>query len=168
MLASEFRQGILSASIRIGVPAAFTILIASANLIAAAIAQDNFKDNVKDSVKDATPAPAGGIFSPGRTFSEQSGESLFANICQGCHMRDGRGATGAGSFPSLVEDSNLNSAGYAIHVVVNGQRAMPPIGSAMSDAQTAAVVNYVRTHFGNVYQDAVTAADVKAVRSPNN
>jgi mono/diheme cytochrome c family protein len=41
---------------------------------------------------------------------------------------------------------------------------MPPIGSMMSDDQVAAVVNYVRTHFGNQYRDAVSAADVKLAR----
>jgi mono/diheme cytochrome c family protein len=34
----------------------------------------------------------------------------------------------------------------------------------LSDDQVAAVVNYVRTHFGNNYQDAVTAEDVKTAR----
>jgi mono/diheme cytochrome c family protein len=34
----------------------------------------------------------------------------------------------------------------------------------MSDAQIAAVVNYVRTHFGNGHRDAVSAEDVKLVR----
>jgi mono/diheme cytochrome c family protein len=34
----------------------------------------------------------------------------------------------------------------------------------MSDDQVAAVVNYVRTHFGNTYTDAVTAEDVRNVR----
>jgi mono/diheme cytochrome c family protein len=34
----------------------------------------------------------------------------------------------------------------------------------MSDAQVADVVNYVRTHFGNSYDDAVSAADVAGVR----
>jgi mono/diheme cytochrome c family protein len=34
----------------------------------------------------------------------------------------------------------------------------------MSDDQLAAVVNYLRTHFGNNYRDAVTSEDVKAVR----
>jgi mono/diheme cytochrome c family protein len=34
----------------------------------------------------------------------------------------------------------------------------------MSDDQVAAVVNYLRTHFGNDYKDAVSAEDVKAVR----
>ena len=33
----------------------------------------------------------------------------------------------------------------------------------MSDDQVAAVVNYLRTHFGNDYQDEVTAEDVKVV-----
>ena len=34
----------------------------------------------------------------------------------------------------------------------------------MSDAQVAEVVNYVRTHFGNTYSDAVSAADVATAR----
>ena len=41
---------------------------------------------------------------------------------------------------------------------------MPQFGGQMDDEQIAAVVNYVRTHFGNNYQDALTAADVKATR----
>jgi mono/diheme cytochrome c family protein len=161
----EFHQGAKSVSTRsasvwICAIAAVAVLAASMGIIAASIA--------KDGLKDGSPAPVGGVFSQGRAFSEQSGESLFANVCQGCHMPDGRGATGAGSFPSLVEDRNLQTAGYAVDVVVNGLRAMPPVGRAMSDAQTAAVVNYVRTHFGNSYQDAVTSDDVKAARSPKN
>jgi mono/diheme cytochrome c family protein len=39
------------------------------------------------------------------------------------------------------------------------------MGIMMNDEQVAAVVNYVRTHFGNHYTDAVTADNVKAVRS---
>ncbi len=41
---------------------------------------------------------------------------------------------------------------------------MPAFGEVMSDDQVAAVVNYVRTHFGNFYQDAVTTEDVRAAR----
>src|SRR6202042_1270807 len=63
--------------------------------------------------------------SPGYRFIENSGEELFANVCQGCHMPDGKGATGAGTYPSLAGDSNLESSGYPLHVVVNGQRGMP-------------------------------------------
>jgi mono/diheme cytochrome c family protein len=53
-----------------------------------------------------------------------------------------------------------------LDVVVNGKRAMPPLGDMMNDDQVAAVVNYVRTHFSNNYRDAVTPADVKAARRP--
>ena len=97
-------------------------------------------------------------------FTETTGEELFASACQACHMPDGRGAVGAGTYPSLVQDSKLEAGGYPVYVVVRGQRAMPPVGAMMSDAQVAAVVNYVRTHFGNQYRDAVSADDVKLVR----
>jgi len=102
--------------------------------------------------------------STGFRFTEQTGEALFASSCQGCHMPDGRGATGAGTYPSLSKDSNLEASGYPVYVIVRGQKAMPPIGAMMSDDQVAAVVNYLRTHFGNQYTDAVTADDVKRVR----
>jgi mono/diheme cytochrome c family protein len=104
------------------------------------------------------------VFSPGYRFTQQSGEQLFANVCQGCHMPDGKGADGAGSYPSLAANKNLEASGYPVDLVVRGQRAMPSFGVMMSDDQVAAVVNYLRTHFGNDYKDAVTAEDVKAVR----
>ncbi len=48
--------------------------------------------------------------------------------------------------------------------MINGQRGMPRLGAMLSDDQVAGVVNYLRTHFGNSYRDAVTAEDVKAAR----
>jgi len=93
-----------------------------------------------------------------------SGEELFANVCQGCHMPDAAGATGAGVYPSLSANKNLEAGGYPIYLVVKGRRGMPPFGDMMTDGQVAAVVNYVRTHFGNDYQDAVTAKDVGNAR----
>ena len=102
--------------------------------------------------------------SAGYRFTESGGAELFASACQGCHMPDGNGAVGAGRYPPLANDSNLEASGYPVYVVVRGQRAMPPIGAMMSDEQVAAVVNYVRTHFGNAYRDTVTAADVKQIR----
>jgi mono/diheme cytochrome c family protein len=113
---------------------------------------------------NAPPGSAEPTLSAGFKFAEQSGQALYANICQACHMPDGKGATGAGTYPSLAGDRNLQAAGYPVQVVVNGLRGMPPVGAMMNDDQVAAIVNYVRTHFGNTYRDAVTAADVKAVR----
>ena len=108
-----------------------------------------------------TPSPP---LSTGFRFIEQSGEDLFVNVCRGCHMTDGRGAAGAGTYPSLAGNKKLEAGGYPVTVVVNGQRGMPAFGAMMSDDQVAAVVNYLRTHFGNDYKDTVTAEDVKTVR----
>jgi mono/diheme cytochrome c family protein len=112
------------------------------------------------------PAPpaSGPALSAGFKFVEKSGEQLFAGVCRGCHMSDAKGASGAGTYPSLAGDKNLRASGYPIEIVLNGRRGMPPFGSMMSNDQVAAVVNYLRTHFDNDYQDAVTADDVKAVR----
>jgi mono/diheme cytochrome c family protein len=114
--------------------------------------------------QNTSPSSSGAALSSGFRFSEQSGAELFASVCQGCHMPDGNGATGAGSYPSLAGNKNLEAGGYPVTIVVTGQRAMPAVGAMMSDDQVAAVVNYLRTHFGNDYPDAVTAADVRSVR----
>src|ERR1700754_130376 len=83
----------------------------------------------------ATLAQEGRTFSSGYRFVEMSGEELYNNVCRGCHMMDAKGATGAGSYPSLVANPNLEAAGYPITLVVHGRRAMPPFGGMMSDAQ---------------------------------
>ncbi|WP_246666714.1 c-type cytochrome [Bradyrhizobium guangdongense] len=112
----------------------------------------------------AHDGPQTHIFSSGFNFAETTGEELFANICQGCHMPDGSGASGAGTYPSLVADRNLEARGYPVYLVINGRKAMPPFGEMMTDAQIAAVVNYLRTHFDNNYQDIVTAGEVRDAR----
>lgn len=115
-------------------------------------------------VQKPVRASSAANLSTGFAFSEAGGEELYANVCQGCHMPDGKGAVGAGRYPSLASDQALAAAGYPVYVIVHGQHGMPPVGVMMTDDQVAAVVNYVRTHFGNDYRDAVTAADVKAAR----
>ena len=104
-----------------------------------------------------------GMFSSGK-LKTTSGAEVFEHICQGCHMPDGKGAAGAGTYPSLAGNPNLGAGGYPVEVVVNGQRGMPAFGPTMSDDQVVAVVNFLRTHFGNNYRDVVTAEDVKSVR----
>ena len=97
-------------------------------------------------------------------YPEKTGEALYTGICQGCHMPNAQGAVGAGAYPALAGDIRLAAAVYPLTVVLNGQRAMPPIGEDLSDEQVANVVNYIRSHFGNHYKDAVTQAQVKAAR----
>jgi mono/diheme cytochrome c family protein len=100
----------------------------------------------------------------GRVFIAENGATLFHVICQGCHMPDAKGAEGAGHYPALAKDSALASAVYPALTVLKGRNAMPAFGASLSDAQIAAVVNYVRTHFGNHYSDSLTAADVAKFR----
>jgi mono/diheme cytochrome c family protein len=97
-------------------------------------------------------------------FPQQTGEDLFRNICQGCHMPDAKGAIGAGAYPALAANPRLGVAVYPITVVLHGQRAMPPFGESLDDQQVANVINYVRSHFGNHYKDQITAAAVTAHR----
>lgn len=102
-------------------------------------------------------------FADARRFPYQDGEHLYRAICQGCHMPDGKGAQGAGAYPALAMNPNLESSGYPVHLVIHGQKAMPSFKN-LSDDQVAAVVNYVRSHFGNQYSDMISAQDVKDSR----
>ena len=111
----------------------------------------------------AAPALAQGF--GGGHYPEQTGEGLYKSICQGCHMPDAKGATGAGAYPALAGNKKLGAKAYPAMVVLKGQKAMPEFGSSFSDAQVAEVVNYVRTHFGNSYTDAVAPDEVKALRT---
>jgi mono/diheme cytochrome c family protein len=97
-------------------------------------------------------------------FTHQDGETLYRAVCAGCHMGDGRGAVGAGAYPSLARNAKLAAGGYPVTLVVNGQKAMPPFGRVLDDNQVAAVVNYIRGNFGNAYPDRVTPDDAKAAR----
>jgi mono/diheme cytochrome c family protein len=98
-------------------------------------------------------------------FPQQTGEDLYTHICQGCHMPDAKGAIGAGAYPALASNPRLAAAIYPITVVLRGQRAMISLGESLDDQQVAAVLNYVRTHFGNRYKDVVTPAMVAARRA---
>jgi mono/diheme cytochrome c family protein len=97
-------------------------------------------------------------------FTHQDGEAIYRNICAGCHMPDGRGASGAGAYPALARNAKLEAAGYPVLLVVNGQKAMPAFGQVLDDNQVAAVVNYIRANLGNAYTDRVSTDDVKAAR----
>lgn len=112
----------------------------------------------------AAPSPPPKPSQRAGMFSQQSGEEIYKGICQGCHMPDAKGAVGAGAYPALAKDANLETAGYPIGIVVKGQKAMPAFADYFSDEQIANVVNYVRTHFGNKYRDKVKPEDVKIMR----
>jgi mono/diheme cytochrome c family protein len=112
----------------------------------------------------ALAQPADFRFANPTRFMAQTGEALYADVCQGCHMPGGTGAVGAGAYPALARNPKLASAGYPLSLVINGRNAMPPFGDMLTDQQVGAVVNYVRSHFGNTFADEVTAADARAAR----
>lgn len=122
-----------------------------------------------------TPAADDAVLSPA-VLAQADGAQIFRHICQGCHMPDARGATGAGSYPALAGNPHLASARYAAAIILHGRRDMPGFGPRpglqgfealmhvdLSDAQIAAVINYVRSHFGNRFADELSAADVAAL-----
>lgn len=86
------------------------------------------------------------------------GGELYAQNCAGCHQAQGQGVPGA--FPPLAKNPALFNDDYPVLVVlfglqgpieVNGQKingAMPPFGH-LSDAEIAAIVNYLRQAWGN-------------------
>src|SRR5471032_1043380 len=92
-----------------------------------------------------------------------TGEQVFTQVCRACHMADAKGGTGAATIPALAGNPHLEVAGYPITMVVFGRGAMPALGEQLTPAQIANAINYVRTHFGNHYTDAVTEVDVKSV-----
>jgi mono/diheme cytochrome c family protein len=111
----------------------------------------------------AADLDANGI-SDGWSFGQKDGAALYRSICAGCHMPEGQGATGGGSYPPLASNPRLASAQYPVITVLRGRKGMPPFRFMLSDEQVAAVTNYIRGNMGNRYTDAVTAADVKPLR----
>jgi mono/diheme cytochrome c family protein len=113
---------------------------------------------------------------PAAAAGEASGAEIYAHICQGCHMPQGQGAVGAGHYPKLAGDPALVSWQFVAMTVLNGKNGMPPFGSPadrfvlggvhLSDAQVAAVVNYVRSRFGSKPKGSATAAQVAALPHP--
>lgn len=104
-----------------------------------------------------------GDLSTSGKFDQASGEALFQQVCQGCHMPQAQGATGAGAYPPLAANAKLAAKVYPVFMVSSGQGGMPGFKDYMSDQQIADVVNYVRNHFGNAFTDSVTLEDVRSV-----
>ena len=96
-----------------------------------------------------------------RTPPPVTGEQIYQQVCQACHMADAKGGTGAAAIPALAKNSRLAEAGYPIGMIAQGRGAMPPLTDLLGPAQIAAVVTYVRTHFGNSYKKPVTEAEVR-------
>src|SRR5262249_25565508 len=90
-----------------------------------------------------------------------NGAQLFLANCASCHhwTGEGVGASAPGAYPSLVHNSvaGASDANNLTMVILHGVRRttraadvlMPAFGRELSDAQIAALTNYVTTQFGN-------------------
>jgi mono/diheme cytochrome c family protein len=103
-------------------------------------------------------------FDDATKFVPREGAAIYRAVCQGCHMPQGQGAIGAGAYPALAKNEKLEAAGYPIYLIINGQKAMPPLGTFLDDEQVVAVVTYIRTNFGNKFTEPVSADEAKAAR----
>ncbi|MET0376169.1 MAG: cytochrome c [Rhizorhabdus sp.] len=115
-------------------------------------------------------APAFAQDAPGgvgtRTPPPATGEQVYRQVCQSCHMIDGKGGAGAATITSLANNPKLRFPAYPITIIAKGKGAMPWLTDMLSSAQIAAVVGYVRTHFGNDYADPVTEEQVAKIAGP--
>ena len=126
----------------------------------------------------AAQAEGVGMFSGGK-LNITSGAEIYRSICQGCHMPDGKGAMGAGRYPALAGDGSLAATQFRAMTLLEGRRNMPAFGGTgdvglffsvptLNDEQIAAVINYVRSSFGNHFKGQITVAEVKALRRPHH
>ncbi len=104
------------------------------------------------------------------------GRKTYETVCGICHGTDGLGKPG--QFPPLAGSEWVNEKDFkrlaqipldglngTVHV--KGQEwnaSMAAMGAALSDADLAAVLTYIRSSWGNNVS-AVTADDLKAVRA---
>lgn len=118
----------------------------------------------------ATLAAPAGADTPGggeiKVPPPVTGEQVYKQVCQSCHMADAKGAVGAGAFPALAANPKLKFSAYPITIVLKGKGAMPWFSDTLSNAQVANVVEYIRTNFGNAYVGPVTEADVARLAGP--
>ena len=94
-----------------------------------------------------------------------TGEQVYTQVCQACHMANAKGGTGAATIPALANNPRLATSAYPITMVVNGRGAMPGFTDLLKPQQISNVVGYIRTHFGNTYAKPVTALEVEQMES---
>ena len=127
-----------------------------------------------DPVEAVGPPPTeltrSGAWAPAGVRSK--GEELFAGACASCHGWNGKGQQN--DRAALIGDHSVYDPRGAnlVRAILQGSPAagdvasesMPAFATAYSDAEIAAISNYVIGHFGGK-QGSVTPADVHAARN---
>ncbi|WP_170284334.1 cytochrome c [Roseospira marina] len=102
---------------------------------------------------------------------DSAGARLYARNCEGCHGADGLGARGvAARLPDnggvvAEEPTNVLTALLAGLPPKDVYGVMPSFAESLSDAEIAAVANYVRTAWGNDAPANATRGDVADLRA---
>jgi mono/diheme cytochrome c family protein len=107
----------------------------------------------------------------GTTPPTRAGGDVYLSACAFCHGIDGKGV--AGQIPALAGSPAVTAEGpqNVIRVVLGGLEAtngfapMPAVGVGLTNGDIAAVVNYVRTSWGNKAQANAEAGTVADLRS---
>ncbi|HKB57617.1 MAG TPA: PQQ-dependent sugar dehydrogenase [Lacunisphaera sp.] len=119
----------------------------------------------------AVPAPAAAL-----AGADTPGGKIYLQVCAACHMPNGSGVSNmqpalAGSAVVAGDPDRL------INVILRGPAAvlppdrekfsniMPPYGAAISDADVAGIINYLRKNFAPPGATEVTPAQVAAQRA---
>jgi cytochrome c oxidase cbb3-type subunit 2 len=122
-----------------------------------------------------TPGPSGKPVAAATTASGGAalpdGGAVFSQVCAACHQADAKGLPGA--FPPLAGSPIVNDKDpiKMIDIVLGGYNGrasegygpMPPQAEVLTDEQIAAVINHVKSSFGN-NAPPTDAATVKAQR----
>jgi len=119
------------------------------------------------------PAPAGHRLAAADTAAPL-GKKIFEGACIGCHAWSGAGAlTGLAELTGsrAVNDPEATNVAQVVILGANrrtahGQSVMPAFGNAYSDAEIAAVANYVTARFGS-RPSAIGPKQVAALRKTN-
>ncbi len=106
-------------------------------------------------------APIAKTGSPVRPLKEDTaavtlskGQALYKNYCEACHKADGKGVPG--SFPALDGNATVNAKPQPlVKIILKGKSGAMKSGEQMpafnflSDADVAAITNYIRQSWGN-------------------
>lgn len=123
--------------------------------------------STKASPRMAAAAPA--LASAGPT-DNAAGKRLFEGACASCHAWSGRGAITSDQQLTGNRAVNDATADNVARMILNGMGApehrgsyMPSFRASYTDAEIAAVANYVTARFG-ARPSKVTAADIRKMR----
>jgi mono/diheme cytochrome c family protein len=138
--------------------------------IAAMVAYLKTVSPVSTKKAPAMAGPAPTIASAGSAGGDLAGRRLFEGACASCHAWTGRGAITPDQQLTGNRAVNDQTAANVAMMILNGSGSpqhagayMPSFRSSYSDAEIAAVSNFVTTRFGS-QPSRIGAADVKKMR----